>query len=659
MLFRVDIYASTMVIAAVWLLYIYSTLSGRMVKMGDPRDPHMNLLSPKNDINVCNYNVFGFNILQNNTSEEIECYLKALVHKQSASLWKSCDYTLYDILHNAKKRKILKVLVFVDDVFFENKREQRTTSWGDQQTENLERVLTQSVNEWRQTLHDEFPNDFFKKDHVVKIRAVTRRSETDHLERYEPLAWSSKEDTEKGLTEMEDITKINYKLPAHETIEFDIVIAFRSKDRNTTMAHVNWYREYLSEGGFETSRCFRQGVLININDVPKESLPYFPRAEFGAVTFATCFILLTAATIMFYKKTSMKLVILSVLVSSVVALSLAFSGVAPTPPVKDNHPQRFSSDVFPVALLTHELGHLLLMPDHYKEDYNKYKEKVMADELPGPTRPFSKKCAITPISIMGAENQITELDRAYVRATWAMKMNRTKYKYNSWDTESESEEILEVKEKAKDLIDDNPQFARLISRSCMLVEGESQQQWTPDVCTVTDTRRVKLTGDRGRLHFYMNNLAIVVELFFVCILTYFFYRLWWQNEQRNIENLANGGHLHYRELLNTPVLLLVILYAAYTWWKTTNIARCVGVEQSLASWVVLAQFILAVPLIPLIIRRLLVLLGVWSGHQDAETGNVSEQFKGRVDAERTRLQAAAHDRAARKAAEYVPVLMTE
>ena len=171
MLFRLDIYASTMVIAAIWLLFIYSWLSGRSVRMGDPSDPHMNLFSAKNDVNVCNYHVFGQDILQQNTSKEIECYVRSMVHKQSKLLWQDCPYTLYDVLHDAKEGKEpLNVLVFVDDL---KGPMQRSTRWGDQQSDNLVRLLEQSVNEWRRALYEAHHKDFYDKDHEIKIRGVT------------------------------------------------------------------------------------------------------------------------------------------------------------------------------------------------------------------------------------------------------------------------------------------------------------------------------------------------------------------------------------------------------------------------------------------------------------------------------------------------------
>mmetsp|Transcript_29481 Transcript_29481/g.67748 ORF Transcript_29481/g.67748 Transcript_29481/m.67748 type:complete len:118 (-) Transcript_29481:83-436(-) len=62
-------------------------------------------------------------------------------------------------------------------------------------------------------------------------------------------------------------------------------------------------------------------------------------------------------------------VLLKVTLASVVAALevsyLTFAAVGPrTHSEVDGHqPMRFASDVFPVSLLTHELGHTLLMPD--------------------------------------------------------------------------------------------------------------------------------------------------------------------------------------------------------------------------------------------------------------------------------------------------------
>eukprot|EP00965_Chrysotila_dentata_P224221 6194050-Pleurochrysis_carterae.AAC.1 len=77
--------------------------------------------------------------------------------------------------------------------------------------------------------------------------------------------------------------------------------------------------------------------------------------------------------------------IAAVLASAAAASSIICTSIVPPPPrvvVNGRHPTRFLSDVFPLSLLTHELGHMLLMEDHYQVSRNAT-GKVVTTEQPG------------------------------------------------------------------------------------------------------------------------------------------------------------------------------------------------------------------------------------------------------------------------------------
>eukprot|EP00965_Chrysotila_dentata_P061856 2049371-Pleurochrysis_carterae.AAC.1 len=50
----------------------------------------------------------------------------------------------------------------------------RTTVWGQAQTETLQRVFSEAINEWRRTLYDHegHGDDFHAEDHEVRIVAI-------------------------------------------------------------------------------------------------------------------------------------------------------------------------------------------------------------------------------------------------------------------------------------------------------------------------------------------------------------------------------------------------------------------------------------------------------------------------------------------------------
>ena len=82
MIFSLDLYAATFLVCGLWMLLVFSFLAGRHVKMGEIDDPHKNLFRPDNDLNVCNYDMFGsfgsFGTQNDNTSDEIACSIPGI-----------------------------------------------------------------------------------------------------------------------------------------------------------------------------------------------------------------------------------------------------------------------------------------------------------------------------------------------------------------------------------------------------------------------------------------------------------------------------------------------------------------------------------------------------------------------------------------------------
>ena len=419
MIFTLDLYASTILLASLWLLMIFSFMSGRMVKMGDPEDPHNNLMRPENDVNVCNYDL-DFARTKYNSSTEIECYVKSSINKQTKTLWKLCQHTLYHVLYEARNTSTLNVMVQVANI----DGVARTTTWGEQQTNNLKKIIKKSINEWRKVLHNAHPHDFMKEDHEIQIVAVVQPSSDGRMQRYNGIAWDVEKDESRGLIDIETsgLGDFNYYINDLRKLNIHMTVIFENSSSSGTYGYVV-RRNYLSsDRSFVMGQCFTKGVTVYINDTVGADLPYAPWKTYFVLTFMTTFIVLVALQLMLLRKTSYTLLVIALIISLAVAYYICNTVIQiPMPPVLDGHPLRFSSDVFPVSLLTHELGHSLLMADHYKVQMGAV-GTVISTGLPGPLKPFD--CVMTPISIMGAENHITPLDEAYVSAMWAMLQGR-------------------------------------------------------------------------------------------------------------------------------------------------------------------------------------------------------------------------------------------
>jgi len=602
MIFTLDLIGSTIILACLWLLVFFSYMSGRMVKMGDTEDPHNNLMRPENDVNVCNYNFLGFGSMINNKSHEIKCYIESKVHTQSKALWKLCNHTLYDVLHEARNTKTLNVAVFVANI----DRQRRTTVWGDQQSDNLKTIMKQSINEWRNVLHEGHPDDFRAEDHDVKIAVVVQPGAEGNSERYEAIDWPASDDVNHGLLDfaasgMSDISFEHHHANQMRNLNLHMSVVFENSNSDGTYGYVVRRNYMTSNKNFILGHCFTKGVTIYINDTMGADLPYHPWLTYFVIVWFTCFVSFVALELISYRSISPFLVCCASLISAAIAYETCNRLIKiPSLPVINGHPKRFSSDVFPVSLLTHELGHTLLMVDHYKVKLSA-SGKVVSTSLPGPTKPFP--CAMTPVSIMGAENHITNLDTAYVNAMWSMKQGRD-YVHKSPTTGSElwrlksdakadvidhgarasafiedfvsknsidettknncaPQSVLPTGVKGMNIrlesIDNLPEGATandnmslgpgacvtlgdikdLFERSCAW--NDALEVYEPQaVCNPLTQKRVSLTGNRYYLHQYMNIWASPLELLFVIYLTHRFVSLWAKNELENMRTIYRG-----------------------------------------------------------------------------------------------------------------------
>lgn len=668
MIFTLDLYAAVFLVCGLWMLLIFSYLSGRHVKMGDAEDPHNNLLRPENDVNVCNYNMFGLGSVQYNTNNEIKCYVTQKVHAQSSTLWRLCPHTLYQVLHDRRADKVLQCMVYISPI----EGKPRTTVWGQAQTETLQRVFSEAINEWRRTLrdHEGHGDDFYGEDHEVRIVAIVEPSTLvarigEHSPEYvlQPYSHLHSDVDTSGFLSAAQISRLSSEytaatLRALQTPRgygIDLSIVFESSKQDGTYAYVN--RQLYENSGFVTGQCLTRGILIHINDTMGSGMiPYNPWQEQFIAYFAMLAVTGIGLVLLVFRELT-PVTLTAALTSAAIAASVICTVIVPSPqqPVVDGHPERFSSDVFPISLLTHELGHTLLMEDHYQVTRNAG-GGVVATQLPGPHRPFN--CTFVPISIMGAENHITPLDNAFVNAMWDVMSGRT-YTHPSgkWSIDPKADaEALEHGPTAAYIINDfkegrdpdacadlsqinatmyvayggegstasgkqtdpstcvtNGDLSKLMERSCWF-NGEKDQFEPKSVCNVVTKTRVALTGNRYYVHAYMNIYAPVVEFFFVLSITLRFYHLWKSNQAENTAVLIEHGmdtdmdaaaeHLTYKRLVDMPTIVIILLWMLVSVQKASNVRRCIGVNDSIAEMVYIACFFLLLPMVPIIIRRL-------------------------------------------------------
>ena len=174
---ELEIYASTLTVCGLWMLVVFSYLAQKNVKRGDIDDPHNNSTYFEKNIAVCNFDLVlaGLGSRTENTDEDIECYRKAVVNRQTRTVWKECNDTMYDMLHDRRNDQVIHCIAYIEPI----DGRPRTTPWTQAQTLALERVVSEAVNEWRKVLVDQFEGDehqfegdFYKFHHQVKLVAI-------------------------------------------------------------------------------------------------------------------------------------------------------------------------------------------------------------------------------------------------------------------------------------------------------------------------------------------------------------------------------------------------------------------------------------------------------------------------------------------------------
>lgn len=648
MIFTLDRIGAISIVTGMWLLSFFLYLSSRRLGFGDAEDPHFNFLRPENDVNVCNFKLpldYALDFVQmpmgtyGNSQEQIDCYIRERVTAQAWVLWKGCSNTLYHVLKNANERSkgqpILRCVVFVDKI----KGESRTTPWGSDQHDRLKTSLTEAVNEWNQALSSTEP-EFYKELLDVEIVCVCEANESGKLKVYDyvdsEFRKTSNYDSFSGLGHMN--FKATYLELQKHTVDVSIIFE-SSKGMGSTYGYVSRMNHY--DNGFTHSMCFYQGVSVVINDTMMDGtvnrnvwldtfVPYF--LLFGCLFVSA--LLMVIAPYPFF-------ILIAFLCGAGPAMMLSqhdLSSVskgnekAPLP----GHPTRFASDVFPTSLLTHELGHTLLMMDHYKAKYAPDGNEL-SWSLPGPLRPF--KCGdMHPVSIMGAENYVTALDKQYVRSMWRMLNSKTLDEAIKKETEPDKEkQILPHTGQAKDHI--NTIRSRGLSTCALLKDSENtgpscktneelawlyersayfqENKYSPtQLCNPILEKRVKLNLYRRSQQQLMHN-SYLLDFALAIVFTVKLFRLYQKNVAQDLANLdkmsyleenkktnrIKEGELKYRALVPNAILLPLWGWILFSIFKAREMAKCVERENSWINTVYGLSFLLLIPLIPLTLRR--------------------------------------------------------
>lgn len=654
MIFTLDRIGAISIVTGIWLLSFFLYLSSRRLGFGDAADPHFNFLRPENDVNVCNFKLPLDHVLDflglslgifGNSQENIDCYIRERVTAQAWVLWKGCRNTLYHVLSAAKARSrgqpTLRCVVFVDKI----NGESRTTFWGSDQHDRLKTSLTEAVNEWNQTLSSTEP-EFYKGLLDLEIVCVCEANESGKLKVYESvdseLRQTSNYDSFSGLGVM------NFKAtyPELQQHNVDISIIFESSEgMSSTYGYVSRMNYY--DLGFTHGMCFYQGVTVVINDTMMDGsvnrnvwldtfTPYF--LLFGCLIVAA--MLMFIAPYPLYILVAFLFGVIPANMASQQDLSNAAKGNE-KPPLP-GHPTRFASDVFPTSLLTHELGHTLLMMDHYKAKYAPDGNEL-SWSLPGPLRPF--KCGdMQPISIMGAENYVTSLDKQYVRSMWRMlKSNNLEEAIQKETEPDKAKQILPHTGQAKNYINTirsrglntcarlndmpysfpsgntgsscktNKEIAWLYDRSAYFQGGK----YSPtQLCNPNIEKRVKLDLYRRSQQQLMHN-SYLIDFTLAIVFTFQLFRLYQKNVAQNLADFAKmeglaehqktdrirGGQLKYRALVPNAILLPLWGWILFSIFKAREMAKCVERENSWINTVYGLSFLLLIPLIPLTLRR--------------------------------------------------------
>ena len=291
---------------------------------------------------------------------------------------------------------------------------------------------------------------------------------------------------------------------------------------------------------------------------------------------------------------------------------------------------------------SHTSSVILLMMDHYKAKYAPDGNEL-SWSLPGPLRPF--KCGdMQPISIMGAENYVTSLDKQYVRSMWRMLKSTNLEEAIQKETEPDSaKQILTHTGQAKNYINTirsrglntcarlndmpysfpsgntgsscktNKELAWLYDRSAYFQGG----QYSPaHSCNPKIEKRVKLDVYRRSQQQLMHN-SYLLDFTLAIVFTFQLFRLYQKNVAQDLADFAkmNGlagnkktnriqaGELKYRALIPNAILLPLWGWILFSIFKTREMAKCVERENSWINTVYSLSFLLLIPLIPLTMRR--------------------------------------------------------
>lgn len=648
MIFILDRVGAISIVTGIWLLSFFLYLSSRRLGFGDAADPHFNFLRPENDVNVCNFKlpfeplgIFG------NSQDQIDCYIRERVTAQAWVLWKGCRNTLYHVLSAANERSsdrpILRCVVFIDKI----NGESRTTFWGADQHDRLKTSLSKAVNEWNQVLSSTEP-EFYKGWLDLQIVCVCDANESGKLKVYESVDSDFRKTA--NYDEFSGLGAMNFKAtsPELQRHNVDISIIFESSEgMRSTYGYVSRINYY--DLGFTHGMCFSQGVTVVINDTMMDGtvnrnvwldtfIPYF--LLWGCLSVAA--LLMMMAPYPLYVLIAFLFGLLPASLSSQQDLS----NTANEKPPRPGHPTRFASDVFPTSLLTHELGHTLLMMDHYKAKYAPDGNEL-SWSLPGPLRPF--RCGdMQPISIMGAENYVTSLDKQYVRSMWRMLKSNTLEEAIQKETEPDkAKQILPHTGQAKSYISTirsrgmntcasvndmppsfpsgntgsscktNKELAWLYDRSAYF---QNNQYYPIQLCNPKAEKRVKLDLYRRSQQQLMHN-SYLLDFTLAIVFTIQMFRLYKKNVAQDLANFTKmnefqykqkeysvtkriqDGGLKYRALIPNAILMPLWGWIIFSIFKAGEMAKCVERENSWINIIYGLSFLLLIPLIPLTLRR--------------------------------------------------------
>ena len=576
-------YMRIIVVCSVWLLVVLSWRAQHSVTIGEIQDPHNNLTSFQSNVAVCNFDLFfGLGAMKQNTTEEIECYRSHVVNKNTKDMWEGCPHTMYHMLNSHKGQNVIKCMVYIEPwQDNENQWVHRTTPWTPAQTFAFEQAVGRAVNEWREVLADKYPNDFHTTDHKIELHAIVEPSDVSGVSATSPIRGLGPIRVYNGLCDGASSTLDCFEnLTAPFTADklkaygIHLVVYFRSMRDDPFLMGQFYHQKLLDQGSVR--RCIPDGVHLQINDAFNDPGGRPTQLVQDMFTWsAIIFFPLMALLVMLYRGFSkeslqnlLRLFLLT-LISLVLGIACSFviHKMDPRPaPVVDGQPTRFAIDYYSVSTLLHELGHNLLLNDHYE----KYQSEGGFEVLDGvvPRRPFECE-TMKPVSIMGAENKITKFDRDIVQSMWAL------------------------------LKDENDTYPKK-PNPCEMRCSEGDCQYPPE-CNVSQTSRTPLSDGRESVQKYMSYIGTIVEVVTAVIVMTLF----------GFGGLF-GGRPGWRGRVGPFADFLAVLsagfFVAHVFHKSNQVDRCIGQRQSFAKSVMVSSLFVLIPISILLLRLAIVLL---------------------------------------------------